>query len=208
MSTNANSDEKTRSPPTFSFTTHPSVAKFAVPMKQYLEANPQFDGLVVGALVYDAAGRLLLLQRAAHDSMPSRWEVPGGACDWEDETILHAAARELWEESGLTPRRLGRIVRCGAEDGVVFFSRRQRRYCKYSFEVEVEGYEVTLDPNEHQAFVWASEDECRAHKAGDAQLRFTTWEQEESIMEGFRMRKEVDESAPKDDSVPSILESN
>src|SRR4051812_17959118 len=121
MSTAASSQHESQPPaPAFAFTTHPSVAKFATPMKEYLDANPQFNGIMVGAHVYDRAGRLLLLQRAAHDSMPLRWEVPGGACDLEDETILHSVARELWEESGLTPRRMGRLVRCGAHDGMIF----------------------------------------------------------------------------------------
>jgi 8-oxo-dGTP pyrophosphatase MutT (NUDIX family) len=29
--------------------------------------------------------------------MPNKWELPGGAVDDDDPTILHAAARELAE---------------------------------------------------------------------------------------------------------------
>jgi len=194
--------------PAFAFTTHPSVAKFATPMKQDLDANPQFDAIIVGAHVYDRAGRLLLLQRAAHDSMPLRWEVPGGACDLEDETILHGVARELWEESGLTPRRMSRLIKCRAQDGMVFVSRRQRIICKYSFEVDVEqGHDVKLDPDEHQAFVWATEDECRARKVGELEIPFTTKEQEELIQEGFKLRNEGLERGdrPENDATSSGL---
>lgn len=39
--------------------------------------------------------------RLASDEDPNKWEPPGGACDDDDESILHAATRELWEEAGL-----------------------------------------------------------------------------------------------------------
>ena len=39
--------------------------------------------------------------------MSNRWEVPGGAVDLEDETILHGVAREAWEESGLKVTAIG-----------------------------------------------------------------------------------------------------
>ena len=45
--------------------------------------------------------RVLLLQRAAHSFQPLLWELPGGRCESRDETVIGAAARELWEESGL-----------------------------------------------------------------------------------------------------------
>jgi 8-oxo-dGTP pyrophosphatase MutT (NUDIX family) len=50
--------------------------------------------------------RLLLMQRAASDSLPLLWEVPGGALDPEDPTVLHGAARELWEEAGLATKKV------------------------------------------------------------------------------------------------------
>src|SRR4051812_13959310 len=115
MSTTTGAVADSSTLPPFSFTTDPSVAKFAVPLKEYLDANPQFDGICTGALVFDGADRILLVQRAAHDSMPSRWETPGGACDLDDATLLYGVARELWEEAGLTARRVGRLVRCRGE---------------------------------------------------------------------------------------------
>jgi len=50
---------------------------------------------------------VLPLQRAASDEEPNKWEPPGGGCDDDDESILHAAARELWEEAGLQAARIG-----------------------------------------------------------------------------------------------------
>lgn len=57
--------------------------------------------------------RVLLVQRAAHDSMPLRWETPGGGCDDDDTSILHSCARELFEESGLRATTVGPLVRVG-----------------------------------------------------------------------------------------------
>lgn len=133
--------------------------------------------------------------------MPLRWEVPGGACDDEDETVLHAVARELWEESGLRATHIGPQV----GEGRPFFTTRGRRMLKVEFLADVEGQaveskeggkkksppEVKLDPDEHVAFVWATEEDCLAHKVGESVIKFTHDEQEESILEGFRMRREL-----------------
>ncbi|KAK3944356.1 NUDIX hydrolase domain-like protein [Diplogelasinospora grovesii] len=197
----------------FNFTWNPSLSDLYLPMKAILESRPDLDAVAAGALVFTKAfkgqDRVLLIQRASHDSMPLRWEIPGGGCDYEDETLLHGVARELWEESGLLLRSVVRQV----GSGHIFFTRRNLRVCKFTFEAEVETAEgdstsvpseervptVTIDPNEHQRFLWASEDECRAHKAvvtveGNreevVELRFTTHDQEAVILEGFRVRRE------------------
>lgn len=81
-----------------------SIARFRVPLGAYLEKSPAIYGICVGAFVFDDADRLLVVQRAPHDSCPLRWEIPGGAVDAEDESLLHGLARELWEETGLRAR--------------------------------------------------------------------------------------------------------
>ncbi|KAK1769011.1 NUDIX hydrolase domain-like protein [Phialemonium atrogriseum] len=185
-------------PPTLVFTSDVSVSSYAVSVETYLSAHPEFDALAVGAIVFsttppanpEARDHVLLIQRAAHDSMPSRWEVPGGGCDLDDESILHGLGRELWEESGLVLTAV--ITQVG--DGRVFFTRRGQRVCKYTFEAEVQAQDgvvpgVTLDPKEHQAYLWATEDECRARRKGDVELKFTTKDEEAAIMEAFRLRR-------------------
>jgi ADP-ribose pyrophosphatase YjhB (NUDIX family) len=56
----------------------------------------------VGAVVHDAAGRLLLVRRA-NDPGRGRWSLPGGRVE-PGESDASAVARELREETGLEVR--------------------------------------------------------------------------------------------------------
>jgi 8-oxo-dGTP diphosphatase len=53
----------------------------------------------VGAVVHDAAGRLLLIRRG-HDPGRGLWSLPGGRVEPE-ETLAAAVEREVLEETGL-----------------------------------------------------------------------------------------------------------
>jgi ADP-ribose pyrophosphatase YjhB (NUDIX family) len=73
-----------------------------------------------GALVHDAAGRLLLVRRATEPGR-GRWSVPGGRCE-PGETAAQTAVREVREETGLAVaagRLVGRAERPGP-GGVVY----------------------------------------------------------------------------------------
>ena len=61
----------------------------------------------VGALVHDAAGRLLMIQRG-HDPHSGRWTLPGGRVE-PGETAQAAVVREIREETGLSVR-VGPVV--------------------------------------------------------------------------------------------------
>lgn len=120
-------------------------------------------------------------------------ETPGGGVDTDDPTILHGLARELFEEASLKAIS----VRQQVGDGYVFFSRRGLRIVKFNFVVDVENTEdVGLDPNEHQNFVWASEEECRSGKVAGGEgkevleIKFTTVGQKRTVLEGFRVSGE------------------
>ena len=68
----------------------------------------------VGAIVYDASGRLLLIKRGRE---PGRglWSLPGGRVE-PGETDAQAVARELLEETGLSVcsgSLVGRVERPG-----------------------------------------------------------------------------------------------
>lgn len=197
-----------RAPPEggFAFTWQPSLASLTIPANDFVSTRPFVSAAATGALVFSKATagedqRVLLIQRAPHDSMPLRWEIPGGACDPEDETMLHGLARELWEEAGL---RLKEVVR-QVGDEHVFLTRKGLPVAKVTFEVEVETGgeqalpEVKLDPNEHVDFLWATEEECELGRAvvcgssgehREVAITFTHEAQRNTILLGFKLRRE------------------
>ena len=81
----------------------------------------------VGAVVHDAEGRLLLIQRG-HDPHRGLWSLPGGRIE-PAESPEQAVVREVSEETGLDvlPRRpVGRVAIPG--DGVNVISTANRNF--------------------------------------------------------------------------------
>ncbi|KAF4453965.1 nudix protein [Fusarium austroafricanum] len=179
--------------PDFEFTFDESVAEWNVNHREWLQTNHKtWDSLATGALVFDAHNRILLLQRAPDDSMPNKWEVPGGACDDSDDSVLYGCARELWEEAGLELRHIRHVIPdgMGGKPGAVFTNRTGKRfYCKFSFEVDVVNTGVVkLDPKEHRDFVWATEDEVKAQRIGEREIPLTNSLMVRLLELGFSMR--------------------
>ncbi len=73
-----------------------------------------------GGIVFDQAGRLLLVQRG-HPPSPGLWSVPGGRCQ-AGETADAACVREIAEETGLAVRvaRLAGAVERAGPGGAVY----------------------------------------------------------------------------------------
>lgn len=194
------------------------LQEFAVSEAEYLGQHAEYHVLVTGAAVFNKEGKLLLVQRAADETaFPNYWvscsvlfagglsdvkcpragwgidtaqEIPGGKVDDTDESILHAAARELKEETGLEARRVVRKV-----DSFTFVVERAGRpatkFLKMIFEIEVdraEGSAVVLDAIEHQQFVFASEDEVAGERVGDVQLEYISARNKAVKLEAFRLR--------------------
>lgn len=57
-------------------------------------------GVGAAVVIFDDAGRLLLVKRAEGATRPGLWSIPAGFVDYGEE-IRQAAARELLEETGL-----------------------------------------------------------------------------------------------------------
>ncbi|CAK7218207.1 hypothetical protein SBRCBS47491_003431 [Sporothrix bragantina] len=221
-------------PDVFRYTIDPSLESFNVSPNEWLAQNKlDFQGMAVANVVFDDQDRVLLVQRAAHDSMPNRWEVTGGAADQEDGeeeissaevngvddesdtrprqsrgTVLSGAARELWEEAGLIAKRFTHLIPQPEEapvkgateapppafsdhQGFIYTNRTGTvRYLRFSFHVEVQSIDnVVLDPNEHQAYVWATEDEVRAGMTKEyLDIPATVPATRAYILEAFRLR--------------------
>lgn len=195
-------DTNSKGGSTADFAFDESLVEWTVPKADWLRIHDKhFDGIGTSAFVFDAQNRVLLVQRAAHDSMPNLWEAPGGAVDAGDVSILHGCARELREEVGLVARRMKRLVTEGVDKGEkwsVFTNRTGTKIiCGFGFEAEVEddGGEVVLDENEHQGWVWALESEVRAERMGDGRgIALTGGMMRRKLLEAFRLRREAGES--------------
>ncbi|KAF4589492.1 NUDIX domain protein [Ophiocordyceps camponoti-floridani] len=158
---------------THTFTIDETLQAYALPLSPYLKENQPShqargltpSGICTSTLIFNKQGHLLVLQRASHDSMPNRWEPPGGSVDPDDASILHAAARELREEAGLIVSR---------------------------FRSRVSGLgHVRLDPNEHQAFAWATEEHVRSQTLDGRPLPITNDAMRTILLEAFRLRREL-----------------
>jgi 8-oxo-dGTP diphosphatase len=106
----------------------------------------------VGALVRDAQGRLLMVQRA-HEPAAGTWSIPGGRVE-PGESDAEAVAREVLEETGL-------VVKPGELVGTV---ERQRSsdvvYDIYDYAAEVVSGDLA-----------AATDAADARWVGDAEIR-------------------------------------
>ncbi|KAL7946958.1 NUDIX hydrolase domain-like protein [Trichoderma barbatum] len=171
-----------------------SLIEWTVSKADWLRIHEKgFDGVATSAFIFDAQGRVLLVQRAAHDSMPNLWEAPGGAVDAGDMSILAGCAREVKEEAGLVARRMRRLVTEGEgrEQWTVFTNWNGTRvFCGFGFEVEVEEGEVVLDEEEHQAFVWAGEEDVKRGVVEGRRIALSSLIMRNRLMEAFRLRRE------------------
>jgi 8-oxo-dGTP diphosphatase len=100
---------------------------------------------VARALVEDADGRVLLVRRAAWDTLPGLWELPGGKID-RGERVMRGMARELEEETGLMLAEARRIS-CRE-----LISPRGRRIREHLYVASAIGTVALSD--EHDAYLW------------------------------------------------------
>jgi 8-oxo-dGTP diphosphatase len=69
--------------------------------------KPRNPSLAVDCVVFDPAGRLLLIRRG-NPPFQGQYALPGGYVDYGESTE-HAAARELAEETGLVATRVALV---------------------------------------------------------------------------------------------------
>ncbi len=114
------------------------------------------DGItkhVVGAVIPDAEGKVLLLHRAADDYLGSLWELPSGGVD-EGETLTEALHREVAEETGLTVTAIGAYL--GHFD---YLSKSGKETRQFNFAATTTHDSDTVKLTEHDAHLWADRTE-------------------------------------------------
>ncbi|KAH7350747.1 NUDIX hydrolase domain-like protein [Rhexocercosporidium sp. MPI-PUGE-AT-0058] len=153
-----------------------------ITLQEWYATHPRLTNLCVGGLIFrlntlTQRPQILLIKRAATDFFPNVWEIPGGSVEGTDSTVLDAAIREIWEETGLLIKEFksqvwdarvgekvmgkdGNEVVVGEKPGageVEFLGGRGETWCKLHFVVdvgEVKEGQVVLDPQEHQDWGW------------------------------------------------------
>lgn len=84
---------------------------------------------------------------------------------------------------------LRKVSQFAFEDGRP--GRPQITWLKLIFEVAVQDTNVTLDPVEHQRYVFASEDEVVNDEVGEVKLSYISQPNKDVNLEAFRLRKET-----------------
>ncbi|WP_372405421.1 NUDIX hydrolase [Streptomyces luteireticuli] len=115
-----------------------------------LASAAERDGVaktVVGAVLADHDGKVLLLHPPADDYLGGLWELPSGGVD-TGETLVEALRREVAEETGLTVTDISGYL--GYFD---YRSGSGRATRPFNFTATVTGETVTL--TEHDAHLWA-----------------------------------------------------
>ena len=127
---------------------------------------------------------LLLYLPSPPKTLTQRQEIPGGKVDDTDETVLHALVRELKEETGLEATKIVRKV------GEFGWEERRGKWLKLVFEVEVKEMNIVLDAEEHQEYLFATEEEIVNDKVKDVALSYISPPNKVIKLEAFKLRRD------------------
>jgi|GEM_PF-865924 8-oxo-dGTP diphosphatase len=109
----------------------------------------KIDKIVVGGVIPNQDGRILLVQRAEGEKfMPNKWEFPSGHVD-EGENLIDGLAREIKEETGYRGISILNYL-----DFFDYTSRKGKNVRQFNFLIAYPGTDPILEPKEHQSFAW------------------------------------------------------
>jgi ADP-ribose pyrophosphatase len=112
-----------------------------------------FEKEAVGVLVENEQGQILLVHAYRYTTDTIEWEIPTGGVE-KDESILEAARREVWEESGYETINHELIYTYYPQNGIsnqVFHIARSQATRKTG----------DFDRNEVKEFKWVSKEEIQ-----------------------------------------------
>jgi dATP pyrophosphohydrolase len=112
-------------------------------------------------VIYTASNEVLLLERKDH---PGYWQSVTGSLDAVDEPLIEAAARELFEETGIDASMLppNSLQSMNQQIQYEIYPQWRHRYAEgvtenteHWFKVQLPNrMPVTLSPREHTAYQW------------------------------------------------------
>lgn len=132
---------------------------------------------VIGAAIFQHLKSdncsLLLLKRASHeDAFPDAWELPGGHVEETNETIAHAVAREVVEETSLI------VAKIIGEIEPMTWESKTRSNVQLNYVVTVQqGTTVKLNADEHSDWLWVQE--------GQVEALYMTTEMKKVVQDAF-----------------------
>ncbi|AOR37534.1 DNA mismatch repair protein MutT [Streptomyces fodineus] len=126
---------------------------------------------VVGAVISNAQGKVLLLHRAADDYLGGLWELPSGGVD-AGETLTEALHREVAEETGLTVSAIGSYL--GHFD---YLSKSGKKTRQFNFTATTTHESDTVKLTEHDEHLWADHTE-QEQVSRAVQAVLATWREE------------------------------
>lgn len=219
------SEKQTGKPDAGEYSVSTDVSSFQISPADLLTSRPDIYNIIAGAMVFrsspkEASGtpqsEVLLLQRAASDSFPLKWEIPAGTADPAiDQSIIEVAVRELWEETGLRAHSLHQTIGLGLPPGaslhlevagdvedarmdseypIILLRVTGRTWAIATFLVDVgdDTEEIALQEEEHVRWAWVTESEVQTGRflseAGES-FDMVSEAMKSLILEGFRIRK-------------------
>jgi 8-oxo-dGTP diphosphatase len=117
-------------------------------------------GLIIHTVIYNAEHKVLIIRRAkVNDVLPEYWDIPGGTLE-DGEDPGAGAMREAKEETGLDVANLRLFFERSNVDAV-----KNKQFVTLVFAAKYSGGEVTLNPEEHEEYVWIAPEEIAKYKA-------------------------------------------
>lgn len=119
--------------------------------------NDFFPKVEVAAIYVNVKDKILLMQLADHKSENGSWGVPAGKLEAQ-ETPLHAAKRELFEETGINIESDDAFQSLGA----LYIRKPELDYVYHLFGISFDAMPTLFLSDEHCSHVWVSRKETEA----------------------------------------------